>query len=123
VVPLFLTLVAREEPVTVYGDGEQLRDFTYVANVVDATLRAADVPEANGRIFNVAAGSPASVNELAGAIGQILGKRVERRSEPARPGDIRDSWADVSEARRVLGYEPSVALAEGLRRTAEALLG
>jgi UDP-glucose 4-epimerase len=123
VVPLFLTLVAREEPVTVYGDGEQLRDFTYVANVVDATLRAADVPEANGRIFNVAAGSPASVNELAWAIGQILGKRVERRSEPARPGDIRDSWADVSEARRVLGYEPSVALAEGLRRTAEALLG
>jgi UDP-glucose 4-epimerase len=123
VVPRFLTAIAAGEPVTVYGDGEQSRDFTYVANVIDATVRAADVAAANGRIFNVAAGSPASVNQLADAIGRILGKPVERRSESPRAGDIRDSWADVSAARDVLGYEPSVPLDEGLRLTATALLG
>jgi UDP-glucose 4-epimerase len=123
VVPRFVSAIANGEPVTVYGDGEQSRDFTYVANVIDATLRAADVADANGRIFNVAAGSPASVNDVAEAIGRILGKPVDRRSEPARAGDIRDSWADIAAARSVLGYEPSVALEDGLRRTAEALLG
>jgi UDP-N-acetylglucosamine/UDP-N-acetyl-alpha-D-glucosaminouronate 4-epimerase len=123
VVPLFLTSVARGEPVTIHGDGEQSRDFTYVSNVVDATLRAADADGATGRVFNVAAGTPASVNELADAIGRVLGKPVERRTQPPRPGDVRDSWADVSKARRVLGYEPSIALEEGLERTASALLG
>jgi UDP-glucose 4-epimerase len=123
VVPRFLTAIAAGEPVTVYGDGEQSRDFTYVANVIDATVRAADVAAANGRIFNVAAGSPASVNQLADAIGRILGKPVERHGEAPRAGDIRDSWADVSAARDVLGYKPSVSLDEGLRLTATALLG
>src|SRR5438552_3720008 len=108
VVPLFITAIAAGEPVTVYGDGEQLRDFTYVANVVDATLRAADAADASGRIFNVAAGSPASVNTVAETIGAILGKPVEKRHEPPRPGDIRDSWADVTAAREALGFEPTV---------------
>ena len=120
-VPLFITAVARGEPVTIFGDGEQSRDFTYVENVVDATLRASEAGGASGRIFNVAAGSPASVNTVADAIGRILGKPVERRHEPPRPGDIRDSWADVSEAGRVLGYRPSIDLEEGLRRTIESL--
>jgi nucleoside-diphosphate-sugar epimerase len=123
VVPLFITAIASGEPVTVYGDGEQSRDFTYVANVVDATLRAAQAADASGRIFNVAAERPATVNELAAAIGRILDKPVERRQAEPRPGDVRDSWADVGEARRVLGYEPSVPLEEGLRLTADALLG
>jgi len=122
VVPLFITQIAREEPVVVYGDGEQSRDFTYVANVVDATLRAADAPGASGRIFNVAAGKPASVNELAEAVGRILGKSVQKQSAPARPGDVRDSWADVSAARSELGYEAHVPLEEGLRLTIDALL-
>jgi nucleoside-diphosphate-sugar epimerase len=122
VVPLFLTAIAEGEPVTVYGDGEQSRDFTYVANVVDATLRAATAADATGRIFNVAAGRPATVNELASAIGRILDKPVELRHAEPRPGDVRDSWADVAEARRVLGYEPSVPLEEGLRLTADSLL-
>jgi UDP-glucose 4-epimerase len=121
-VPLFITAVAHGEPVTIFGDGEQSRDFTYVANVVDATMRAAGAEGASGRIFNVAAGSPASVNTVAETIGRIVGKPVERRHAPERAGDIRDSWADVSEARAVLGFEPSVALEEGLRRTAEFLL-
>jgi UDP-glucose 4-epimerase len=121
VVPLFLTAVAAGEPVTIHGDGEQSRDFTYVSNAVDATVRAAEADEANARVFNVAAGSPATVNALADTVGRILGKPVERRFEPARPGDVRDSWADVSEASRVLGYEPGVGLEDGLARTAEAL--
>jgi len=120
-VPLFITAIARGEPVTIFGDGEQSRDFTYVENVVDATLRASEAEGASGRIFNVAAGSPASVNAVADAIGRILGKPVERRHGPPRPGDIRDSWADVSEAERVLGYRPSIDLEEGLRRTIESL--
>ena len=123
VVPLFITAIARGEPVTIHGDGEQSRDFTYVANVVDATLMAADAADANGRIFNVAAGSPASVNEVADAIGRILDRPVSRLAAPPRTGDIRDSWADVSAARDLLGYEPSVGLEEGLRLTADALLG
>ena len=120
-VPLFITAVAQGEPVTIYGDGEQSRDFTYVANVVDATVRAAAAEGAVGQIFNVAAGSPASVNDVAEAIGRILDRPVERRFEPPRPGDIRDSWADVRAARDVLGYEPTVDLERGLRRTIEHL--
>ena len=120
-VPLFITAIAHGEPVTIFGDGEQSRDFTYVENVVDATLRASEAEGASGQIFNIAAGSPASVNAVADAIGRILGKPVERRHGPPRPGDIRDSWADVSEAARVLGYRPSIDLEEGLRRTIESL--
>lgn len=123
VVPLFMTAIAEGRPITVQGDGEQSRDFTYVENVVDATMRAADVPGVGGRIFNVSAGSPATVNHLADTIGTILGKPVEREFAPARAGDIRASWADGSESRSVLGYEPHVDLEDGLRRTAEALLG
>ena len=120
-VPLFITAIVAGEPVTVYGDGEQSRDFTYVANVVDATIRAAHADGASGRIFNVAAGTPASVNDVADSIGRIVGKPVEKRFAPPRPGDIRNSWADVGAAGDVLGYEPSVGLDEGLRRTIEAL--
>ena len=122
VVPLFITRIASGAPIVVYGDGEQSRDFTYVANVVDATLRAADAPGASGRIFNVAAGRPASVNDLAVAIGEILGKPVQREEAPPRPGDVRDSWADVSAAQRGLGYETQVSLEDGLRLTIDALL-
>ncbi len=123
VVPLFITAIAAGEPVTVFGDGEQSRDFTFVANVVAATAAAGSAAEANGTIMNVAAAAPASVNTLADTIAAILGKDVEKRYEPPRPGDIRDSWADISEARRLLGFEPRVELEEGLRRTAEFLLG
>ncbi|MDX6412581.1 MAG: hypothetical protein QOE91_2097, partial [Gaiellaceae bacterium] len=123
VVPLFVTTIDAGEPVTIFGDGEQSRDFTYVANVVRATADAGLAPEANGQIMNVAAAAPASVNALADAIGGILGKEVDKRYAPERPGDIRDSFADISEARRLIGFEPTVALEEGLRRTIEHLLG
>jgi UDP-glucose 4-epimerase len=120
-VPLFITAIANGEPVTIFGDGEQSRDFTYIENVVDATMRAAHADGASGRIFNVAAGAPASVNTVAEWIGRIVAKPVERTYAPERPGDIRNSWADISAARDVLGYTPSVDLEQGLRRTIEHL--
>jgi UDP-glucose 4-epimerase len=123
VVPLFITAIEAGEPITIFDDGGQSRDFTYVDNVVAANLQAATAEGVSGRIFNVSAGSPATVNELADAIGLLLGKPVERRYLPPRPGDLRDSWADVGAARQALAYEPAVSLEEGLRRTAEFLLG
>jgi UDP-glucose 4-epimerase len=122
VIPLFVTAISAGEPITIFGDGEQRRDFTYVTNVVDGTVRAAEAANASGNIFNVAASAPASVNDVAAAIGNVLGKRVEKTFEPPRIGDIRDSWADISAARELLGWEPTVGLEEGLRRTVEALV-
>ena len=123
VVPLFITAIAAGEPVTIFDDGGQSRDFTYVENVVAANLQAADAENVSGRIFNVSGGAPATVNELAETIGRLLDKPVERRYLPPRAGDLRDSWADVSEARSALGYEPTVSLEDGLQRTADFLLG
>jgi nucleoside-diphosphate-sugar epimerase len=122
VVPLFITAIAAGEPVTIFDDGEQSRDFTYIDNVVAANLLAADADGASGRIFNISGGAPTSVNALAATIGRLLGKPVERRYLPPRPGDLRDSWADVSEAQRVLGFEPQVDVEDGLQRTIEFLL-
>jgi nucleoside-diphosphate-sugar epimerase len=121
VIPLFIDAISRGEPVTIHGTGEQSRDFTYVANVVDATLSAGEATGASGRAFNIAAGAPATVNELAESIGRILGKPVERQFAPSRAGDIDASWADLSAAHEVLGYQPAIGLEEGLRRTIDFL--
>jgi nucleoside-diphosphate-sugar epimerase len=122
-IPLFIKAIGDGEPITVYGDGEQSRDFTYVGNVIDATLRAGDTDGASGEIFNIATGAPSTLNRVADTIGAILGKPVERQHLPPRAGDIRDSWADLSKAERILGYRPQIALEDGLRRTVEFLLG
>jgi UDP-glucose 4-epimerase len=121
VVPRFVRAVATGEPVTIYGDGEQSRDFTFVDNIVSANLLAADAPGVEGAIVNVAMGGSTTVNELAATIGRLLDRPVEKRYEPERTADVNASWADVGEARRLLGYEPRVGLEEGLRRTAEFL--
>jgi UDP-glucose 4-epimerase len=123
VVPLFVTAIAAGEPVTIFDDGEQSRDFTYIDNVVAANLLAANAEGASGRIFNISAGTPTTVNALAETIGRLLGREVERRYLPPRPGDLRNSWADVSQARDVLGYSPTVSFEAGLERTADFLLG
>ena len=122
VVPRFIRAIADDEPVTIYGDGDQSRDFTFVDNVVGANLLAADAPGLGGDILNVATGDSVTVNALADAIGAMLGKQVEKAYEPAREADVRASWADVGEAKRLLGYEMRVDFAEGLRRTADYLL-
>jgi UDP-glucose 4-epimerase len=122
VVPRFITAIADGRPITIFDDGEQSRDFTYVDNVVAANLLAAGAEGASGRIVNVSAGSPTSVNELADTIGRLLGRPVEKTYLPPRPGDLRNSWANVSEARGLLGYVPEVDLEEGLRRTCDFLL-
>jgi len=121
VVPRFIRAVSDGRTVTVYGDGEQSRDFTYVDNVVAANLLAADAARVQGETVNVATGGSVTVNELADTIGRLLPAAVEKTYEPEREADVRASWADLSEARRLLGYEPHVSLEEGLRRTIDFL--
>ena len=123
VVPRFIRAIADGEAVTIYGDGEQSRDFTFVDNVVGANLLAADAPDVGGEILNVATGGSVTVNALADAIALMLGKPVEKVYEPAREADVEASWADVEAAKRLLGYEPRVDFDDGLRRTAHYLLG
>jgi UDP-N-acetylglucosamine/UDP-N-acetyl-alpha-D-glucosaminouronate 4-epimerase len=123
VVPRFIRAIADGRAVTVHGDGEQSRDFTYVENVVRANLVAADAAGAVGQVLNVATGQSQTVNALADTIGGLVGRPVEKVHGPAQPGDVRESWADVSAAREAIGYEPAVGFEEGLRRTIEAMLG
>jgi UDP-glucose 4-epimerase len=121
VVPRFITEAAAGRAVPIYGDGEQRRDFTFVQNVLDACLAAGAAEDVGGAVFNVATGRSVSVNELADAVGAVLGRDVEREYLPARAGDIRSSWADISAARAALGWEPAVGLEEGLLATVESL--
>jgi UDP-glucose 4-epimerase len=122
VVPRFITELAAGRPAPVYGDGEQRRDFTYVANVVEANLLAGESAKANGLALNIATGRSTSVNELAETIGSVVGREADREYLAARPGDILASWADVTAAREALGWQPRVDLKEGLRATAESFL-
>ncbi len=116
-VPLFITRILRGEAPTVFGDGEQSRDFTYVANVVEANLLACTAGGAAGGVFNVACADRITVNVLIAKINEILGKSIAPVYAAPRPGDIRHSFADISAAERELGYRPVVGFEEGLRRT------
>jgi nucleoside-diphosphate-sugar epimerase len=110
-------LINGTQPV-IYGDGEQSRDFTYVGNVIDANFRAAESTAAVGRVINVANGESVTLNELLEKMKQVVGHRdVSPRYEPSRRGDVRHSLADLTLARELLGYEPSVGLEDGLRQT------
>lgn len=117
VIPLFITLVLRGERPTVYGDGEQSRDFTYIENVVEGNILAATSGAGGGEAFNIACGDRLTVNGLLEAVNGILGASVTAVHAEPRPGDIRHSTADHGKARRVLGFEPRVPFLEGLRRT------
>ena len=115
----FMLAILKSEPLVIFGDGEQSRDFTYIDNVVDETLRACEVPGASGKVFNGGTGARITLNEVAKFLEKITGKKIQTRYDPPRPGDIRDSQADVSLARKILGYEPHVLFEEGLKRTWE----
>ena len=119
VISVFATALLENRSPTIYGDGGQTRDFTYVANVVDGVLRACEAPEASGEVINVATGGRISLNELFREMKRIVGATVEPVYAELRPGDVRDSQADIGKAKALLGYEPIVSFEEGLQRTIE----
>ena len=119
VIPKFIAAYAAGRAPTIYGDGEQSRDFTYVDNVVDANLAALEAPGVSGRAFNIACGERITLNALTDELRAQMGVDIEPLHGPARPGDILHSLADVQRARDELDYEPRIGFSEGLRRTVE----
>ena len=117
VISLFATAILAGQAPTIYGDGEQTRDFTYVANVVDGVLRACEAPNAAGEVINVATGGRISLNELLRVMNRIEGTNLQAVYKAARVGDVRDSQADIAKAKALLGYQPIVDLEQGLRHT------
>ena len=117
VIPKFIRLLLDGERPTIFGDGETSRDFTHVENVVEANLSAAVAPAAAGRVMNVAIGHAHTLNELVRTLSRLLDSDLEPDYAAPRAGDVRESVADVSLARELIGYEPSVDLEEGLERT------
>jgi nucleoside-diphosphate-sugar epimerase len=113
----FAAAFLNEEPPVVFGDGEQTRDFTYVENAVQANLLACEAPSASGGVFNVGTGARISLNRTLELFRRLSGKNLRAKYDPPREGDIRDSQADISRARELLGYEPTVLFEEGLERT------
>jgi nucleoside-diphosphate-sugar epimerase len=120
VIPKFITKLLAKEPITVYGDGEQSRDFTYIDNVIDANLLALRAPNAPGEVCNIGCGQRVSLNELIRILEGLLGVRAQVTYAAAKPGDVRHSLADITKARRVLGYAAKTEIEEGLKRTVEA---
>jgi nucleoside-diphosphate-sugar epimerase len=119
VISLFISALCDGRQPAIYGDGEQTRDFTYVANVVDAVLRACLAAAASGEVINVATGGRTSINALFRTLRDVVGARVEPVYSKARAGDVRHSQADIGKAKRLLGYEPHVTFEEGLKKTVE----
>ena len=119
VISVFAKALLENRAPTIYGDGEQTRDFTYIANVVDGVLRAATAPGASGQVINVATESRISLNDLFSTMRDLVGSRVNVSYGPTRSGDVKDSQADITRARTLLGYEPIVSFEEGLRQTLE----
>jgi len=117
VISKFITSLLAGEAPMIYGDGEQSRDFTYVSNVVDANLRAAESGEAVGQVINLGIGERVTINQLLAELQKIIGSNLPARYEEARAGDVRHSLAAISRAKDLIGYLPLVGLAEGLRRT------
>jgi nucleoside-diphosphate-sugar epimerase len=119
VISLFARRLLENKAPTIYGDGEQTRDFTYVANVVDGVLRAVKAPAASGHVINVATGTSISLNRLFQVMRELTGSRVDVQYAAPRSGDVKDSLADITKARKLLGYSPSVPFEEGLKKTVE----
>jgi len=119
VIPLFIARVLAGERPVIYGDGRQSRDFISVRNVVEANLLAARSAGGGGEAVNIAGGRGMTVNALLGAVNEALGTAVEAVHAAPRPGDIKHSTADIAKARRIIGYEPAVPFADGLKETVD----
>ena len=117
VIPRFITALMRGEPPTIYGDGDQTRDFTFVGNIVKANLHALEHPNAPGKIFNIAMGAVNSLNQIVKTLQELTGVDVAPQYTEPRPGDIRHSLADVSKAAELLQFEPQISVVEGLNVT------
>ncbi len=119
VISVFATALLENRSPTIHGDGEQTRDFTYVANVVDGVLRACEAPRASGEVINVATGGRISLNTLFTTMRELIGATAEPTYGETRQGDVRDSQADIHKAKELLGYSPTVSFEDGLKRTIE----
>jgi len=117
VIPKFIDKLLRGEVLTIYGDGKQSRDFTFVDNVVQANILALSAPGAAGKVCNIGCGARVSLNQLVGLLETALGRKAKVEYLPERQGDVRDSLADINAAKNILGYLPQVSIEEGLRRT------
>ncbi|MHC4322881.1 MAG: SDR family oxidoreductase [Planctomycetota bacterium] len=118
-IPAFVTAILNDEPPTIYGDGRQSRDFTYIDNVVDANLLAARAQCTKGEVINIACGRAVTVNEIIDMINNLLGKNVKPTYVAPRPGDVKHSLADITAARNLIGFEPVVQFEDGLKKAIE----
>ena len=114
-IPAFVTAILKDEPPTIYGDGEQSRDFTYIDNVVEANLLAARAKQTRGEVINIACGQAVTVNAIIDMINQMVGKKVKPKYTDPRPGDVKHSLADITAAEDLIGFKPTVPFREGLQ--------
>ena len=117
VIPKFILALLNDQPITIHGDGEQSRDFTYIDNTVDGNMRAMNSPNASGEMMNLACGHSFTLNDLVRELEAITGRKADVQHLDKRTGDVKDSLADIDKARRLLDYEPLVSFREGLERT------
>ncbi|MFA6281469.1 MAG: NAD-dependent epimerase/dehydratase family protein, partial [Candidatus Omnitrophota bacterium] len=123
VIPKFINCLLHDKQPPIYDDGEQERDFSFVENVVDANILALTVPGAEGEVFNIGNGAPNSVNGLLASLNKIIGKNIKPVYLPPRQGDVRKTHADISKAKKLLGWEPKVSFEQGLQRAVEWFRG
>ncbi len=113
-IPAFVTAILKDKPPTIFGDGEQSRDFTYIDNVVGANLLAARAKQTKGEVINIACGQAVTVNEIVALINELLGKNIKPIYTDPRPGDVRHSLADITAAKNLIGFKPTVPFKQGL---------
>ena len=118
-IPAFVTSILKDTPPTIYGDGEQSRDFTYVDNVVEANLLAARAKQTKGEVINIACGEAITVNAIIDMINKIVGKNVKPTYVPSRKGDVKHSLADITQAKKLIGFKPVVSFKDGLKKAIE----
>jgi len=115
-IPAFVTAILKDQPPTVFGDGHQSRDFTYIDNVVEANLLAAQANHTAGEVVNIACGKAITVNEIIEVINDLVGRNIKPIYDPPRPGDVKHSLADIGLAKKTISYKPTVDFREGLKK-------